>query len=107
VLKGERRIRLRLDPDERPGRERRRERGAIATGGDADQTLFQALRARRLALAQAQGVPPYVIFHDSTLVEMARAKPRTAEEFARLPGVGEAKLARYAGDFLQVIISKS
>jgi len=61
------------------------------------------LRARRAALAKAQGVPPYVIFHDTTLVEMAHAKPRSLGDFARLTGVGARKLERYGTDFLAVI----
>ncbi len=56
-----------------------------------------------MALAKEQGVPPYVIFHDSTLAEMAQAKPRHLDEFARISGVGAAKLERYGEDFLAVI----
>jgi len=48
-------------------------------------------------------VPPYVIFHDSTLREMAARKPQTLAEFAMIPGVGQTKLARYGESFLQVI----
>ena len=55
------------------------------------------------ALARKQEVPPYVIFHDSTLIEMARTKPRRLQEFAGISGVGEAKLARYGEDFLTVL----
>ncbi|HMN15951.1 MAG TPA: HRDC domain-containing protein, partial [Bellilinea sp.] len=64
------------------------------------EALFQALRSHRLALAKEQGVPPYVIFHDTTLVEMARAKPRSLDDLARLSGVGRAKLERYGEVFL-------
>ena len=69
----------------------------------ADESLFQALRAKRQQLAEAQGVPPYVIFGDRTLIEMAQEKPRHAHEFGRLYGVGAAKLARYADAFLAVV----
>ena len=69
----------------------------------ADQGLFEALRARRLELARAQSVPPYVIFHDRTLLELAAARPASEDEMARIPGVGAAKLARYGADFLAVI----
>ena len=65
--------------------------------------LFEALRAKRLALAKAQGVPPYVIFHDSTLLAMAAAKPHDLEALAQVPGVGEAKLMRYGAEFLATI----
>ena len=49
------------------------------------------------------GVPPYVIFHDVTLEAMAEQQPRTLDEFAVLPGVGEKKLERYAAAFIKVI----
>ena len=62
-----------------------------------------ALRARRMALARTQGVPPYVIFHDSTLAEMARARPRALDQMAGITGVGAAKLERYGAEFLSVI----
>ncbi|HIK71369.1 MAG TPA: DNA helicase RecQ, partial [Pseudomonadales bacterium] len=53
--------------------------------------------------ADDQGVPPYVIFHDSTLQEMCVLLPQSITEFARLGGVGERKLEKYGTDFLQVI----
>jgi ATP-dependent DNA helicase RecQ len=69
----------------------------------ADQGLFEKLRAKRLELAKAQNVPPYVIFHDRTLAEMAARCPRSVAELAAIPGVGEAKLARYGAAFLEII----
>ncbi|MEO5336619.1 MAG: HRDC domain-containing protein, partial [Magnetospirillum sp. WYHS-4] len=68
-----------------------------------DRGLFEALRAKRLALAREQGVPPYVIFHDSTLLEMAAARPRSLDDLGRLNGVGSAKLQRYGKAFLDVV----
>ncbi len=103
VLRGERRIELRRDPARQPRRRGSRSSERSAAAAPADERLFQALRQRRLALAQAQGVPPYVIFHDSTLLAMAQAKPRNLDAFAKLPGVGQAKLRRYAAEFLEVI----
>ena len=82
----------------------RRGAGAPVHSG-ADSPLFDALRARRLELARAQGVPPYVIFHDKTLHDMAAVKPATMEQMAGISGVGDAKLARYGQDFLDVIQS--
>jgi len=73
-----------------------------ATDGDGGG-LFERLRAVRKQLADEQGVPPYVIFHDATLREMAQRRPLTLPEFAALRGVGEAKLARYAERFITVI----
>jgi ATP-dependent DNA helicase RecQ len=69
----------------------------------ADRDLFQALRQKRTELARAQNVPPYVIFHDRTLVELAAARPTSRAEMAGVPGVGEAKLTRYGPAFLSVI----
>nr|WP_246432829.1 DNA helicase RecQ [Rhodopseudomonas rhenobacensis] len=70
---------------------------------DVDQTLFQALREKRTELARMQSVPPYVIFHDKTLIEMAAARPGSRSQLAKVPGVGEAKLDRYGAAFLAVI----
>jgi ATP-dependent DNA helicase RecQ len=69
----------------------------------ADHALFEKLRAKRLELAKAQSVPPYVIFHDKTLAEMAARRPRSVAELATIPGAGEVKLARYGEAFLKVI----
>ena len=65
--------------------------------------LFEALRALRKRLADEHGLPPYVVFHDSTLREMAERRPLTLSQFAELPGVGNAKLARYGEPFIAVI----
>jgi ATP-dependent DNA helicase RecQ len=70
---------------------------------EADRGLFQALRQKRLEIARAQNLPPYVIFHDKTLIELAAAKPSSRAEMADVPGVGEAKLDRYGPAFLAVI----
>ena len=63
----------------------------------------ESARAMRLELAKAQSVPPYVIFHDRTLAEMAARCPRSSAELAETPGVGAAKLARYGEAFLEII----
>ncbi len=68
-----------------------------------DLALFEALRNLRLQMAQDQAVPPYIIFHDSTLVDMARQRPGTEEELRYISGVGEKKLERYGDAFLAVI----
>ncbi|MBN9073267.1 MAG: DNA helicase RecQ [Rhizobiales bacterium] len=68
-----------------------------------DRALFEALRQKRLEIARAQNVPPYVIFHDRTLIELAAAKPSSRAAMANVPGVGEAKLDRYGPAFLAVI----
>jgi ATP-dependent DNA helicase RecQ len=71
--------------------------------GSEDKALFEVLRALRKQLADEQGVPPYVIFHDATLREMAEQRPTTLHEFARIRGVGDAKLSRYGERFIDAI----
>jgi ATP-dependent DNA helicase RecQ len=78
-------------------------REAKGTLPATDRDLFETLRARRLELAKAQNVPPYVIFHDKTLMEMAARSPRSMADLRAIAGVGEAKLARYGEAFLAVI----
>jgi ATP-dependent DNA helicase RecQ len=100
ILKGEAELSLILPPK----RERRR-RGA-ASGSVANpvgDALFEALRARRRELAMEAQVPPYVIFHDSVLREMAAGRPQSLPELGRISGVGARKLEAYGADFLQVI----
>lgn len=67
--------------------------------------LFDLLRIRRKEIAGREGVPPYVIFHDSTLREMSSRAPRDQEEMLEIPGVGENKLKKYGQQFLDVIRS--
>ena len=72
-----------------------------------DESLFEALRTLRLDLSQQQGVPPYVIFHDKTLLEMARLQPHNLGALHTVSGVGEHKLQRYGNAFLKVILAHS
>jgi ATP-dependent DNA helicase RecQ len=69
----------------------------------AADSLFERLRALRKRLADENGLPPYVVFHDSTLREMAERMPLDLEQFEALPGVGQAKLARYGEQFINVV----
>ncbi len=102
VLRGEKDLSLRRDVGRRKAGSRSpRQRDTI--GEPADEALFQALRAQRLAIAREIGVPPYVIFHDATLLEMARRKPQDEAQLALLSGVGKAKLERYGEAFIAVI----
>jgi ATP-dependent DNA helicase RecQ len=100
LLRGERRITLRK---ERPKTRAARRTREVANMSPGDESLFDRLRAERAALAKAQGVPPYVVFHDATLRAMAAANPQTLDEIAKLPGIGQAKLARYGAHFLKVV----
>ncbi|MDD2721685.1 MAG: DNA helicase RecQ [Gallionella sp.] len=104
VLKGEQQVFLRQDatPEKRKSlRGERKSRDPFH--GASDDPLWLALKAKRLELAREQGVPPYVIFHDSTLVEMRDQRPASLTELARISGVGQGKLARYGDEFLKVI----
>ncbi|MCG8561215.1 MAG: HRDC domain-containing protein, partial [Hyphomicrobiales bacterium] len=70
---------------------------------EADQALLARLKALRLALAQAQDVPAYVIFSDRSLEDMARRRPRSREDFAEVHGVGAVTLERRGDMFLAAI----
>jgi ATP-dependent DNA helicase RecQ len=102
VLRGEQSLALRKDLLGRRARARpRAARNEALT--PTNEPVFEALRARRLELARDHGVPPYVIFHDSTLVEMAERRPATLAELADVSGVGTTKLERYGSAFLEVL----
>jgi len=96
ILKGEERIEIVVPPK----RTRKRDRTSREYPHDP---LFEALRARRRELAAEAGVPPYVIFHDSTLREMAELKPATVQALSRISGVGAAKLDKYGAAFAELI----
>ena len=68
-----------------------------------DARMFDALRALRLRIARERDVPPYVIFHDSVLRELARVRPRTLQQLGKIKGVGERKLAEFGPVFLEEI----
>jgi ATP-dependent DNA helicase RecQ len=85
-------------------RSRTRSATAQPTAPAGSSALFERLRALRKRLADEHGLPPYVVFHDATLREMAERRPRSLSQFADLPGVGEAKLARYGERFIAAIV---
>lgn len=106
VLRNETEVWLRRDEDTSKRKSSKAERGARVKEGYAeanDDPLWHALKAKRTELAKDQGVPPYVIFHDSTLLEILNQKPGNLTEMGNISGVGQAKLARYGDDFLQVL----
>jgi ATP-dependent DNA helicase RecQ len=98
VLKGERTVEIAAAVK----RERKRKRGGSAADAVHDP-LFDHLRALRKRLADEAAVPPYVIFHDATLREMAHRKVTTLHEFATIPGVGATKLTKYGEEFVGAI----
>ncbi|MDX1253288.1 MAG: DNA helicase RecQ [Gammaproteobacteria bacterium] len=119
LLRGEQKIALRKDPESStkkskgqklPSRAPAPGSGPSVSSKEGFQidspeaeALWQALKAKRLELAREQGVPPYVIFHDSTLLAMVAQRPRELNQFAAIPGIGKQKLERYGAAFLDVI----
>ncbi len=97
ILKGDASVQLVIPPK----RERRRKQGQQAN--PVGNPLFEALRAKRRELAEDAGMPPYVIFHDSTLREMAQLRPETRDSLGRITGVGARKLEAYGDAFLSVL----
>jgi ATP-dependent DNA helicase RecQ len=70
----------------------------------ADDGLLAALKRYRTKVAGENGVPPYVIFHDRTLIEIAAVKPKTMAELDGIHGIGEAKLSRYGKDIVAIVL---
>ncbi|HXC28583.1 MAG TPA: DNA helicase RecQ [Stellaceae bacterium] len=105
VLHGGRDVRLRRDkPRERVRGRRSGASAAAASTLDAEaDALWQRLRAWRLDEARRQELPPYVIFHDATLVEVARRRPATLAALSDIPGIGRSKLDRYGAAVLAVV----
>jgi ATP-dependent DNA helicase RecQ len=114
ILRGEQSVWLRRDADPATGKARRKAQRTERTAQDNnrprepfaganDAPLWLALKAKRLELAREQGVPPYVIFHDSTLLEILNRRPATLDEMAQVSGVGLAKLTRYGDAILGVL----
>ena len=100
VLKGEQTVTLRVIAERQ--RKRRVRPGDRAVSA-IDDPLFEALRAVRRRLAAEAGVPPYVIFHDATLREMAAARPATLSAMGEVSGVGARKLEAYGAAFLEAV----
>jgi ATP-dependent DNA helicase RecQ len=99
ILRGEASITLRKDTIQAAG-----PRPVVKTlVGDEDAPLLSALKAKRSALAQAMGVPAYIVFPDRTLIEMAERRPATLDEMAGITGVGAKKLESFGAAFLEVI----
>ncbi len=96
-------IRLRKYTGKAKAEKRTKRKAVSAIANDADQGLFEALKVKRMELAKAQKIPPYVIFHDKTLVEFAATKPESRDALAEISGVGEKKIERYGEEFLGVI----
>jgi len=103
ILKGEEQLTLRkmVKATKNPSRKTR------AFSGAANNTLWDALREHRKALATEQSIPAYMIFHDATLAEMTERQPQTLEQLGRISGIGERKLDAYGQGFLDVILANA
>lgn len=107
VLKGERKLLLRKDPEpvkalkQKPSQKRKV--AAVSLLSSTDLPLWEKLRALRLNISKELDIPPFVVFHDSTLAEMVEAKPTTREELLQITGVGEKKADKYGEQFLGIL----
>ncbi len=101
LLKGEENISLRRDVKESTHKTRRSKHNVK----EEDKVLWEALRECRKHLADENNVPPYVIFHDATLMEMLHYRPETSKQLLNISGVGASKLERYGDEFLKVLNS--
>jgi ATP-dependent DNA helicase RecQ len=104
LLRGEEIFRMRrMRASPAPGRSRQKQKSSASARSVApeDRQLYDALRALRAELAAAANIPPYVVFHDRTLAELAARRPRTPAELAGITGLGERKIARYGTAILE------
>lgn len=99
LLRGEETIELRLDVKQKVVKQQTK----TPLADDIDVGLWEALRECRREFAEELGVPPYMIFHDSSLQEMCQSIPRDMDEFGLISGVGERKLEKYGPAFVRVI----
>ncbi|WP_420606582.1 DNA helicase RecQ [Novosphingopyxis sp.] len=98
ILRGEEQVRM-VEPPEK----KRSARRDGAAANPVDDPLFEALRAQRKRIAAEQGIPPYVVFHDSVLREFAATRPQNPVELGQISGVGAKKLLAFGKQFLDVI----
>ena len=106
LLRGEQRLELALPAPRREKRRSMAESAALAVDGEVDGPLLARLKEWRREQARLQGVPPYVVFHDRTLVELAARQPPNLDALAEVSGIGAAKLERY-GDAVLAVITTS
>src|SRR5262245_32176109 len=110
VYRGERRVSVRTMPTserseskERSGRRKRRDGDGPPPVDAEDAALFAALRDWRRERASEQHVPPYVIFHDATLADIARKRPKNSEDLKGVSGIGQSKIQRYGAAVLELV----
>jgi len=100
LLRGEQTLQLRKQGKPEKTAKEKKQNSSVRP---QDEILWAALRALRLSMAEENGVPPYVIFHDAALHEMLKSRPTTLVELSKVSGVGEQKLIRYGQDFINEI----
>jgi ATP-dependent DNA helicase RecQ len=106
ILRGETEVWLRPDTSATSRKVSKVERSSRAKDAYIEaenEPLWHILKAKRTELARSQNIPPYLIFHDSTLLEILNRRPQNLTEMSNISGVGQAKLERYGDEFLQVI----
>jgi len=103
VLRKQRPVMLRREPERPAKAPRARKAGPAASLPAEAAPAFERLRAWRAAAAKEQGVPAYVIFHDATLREVAMTSPSSLAELSKVSGIGETKLARYGQQLLDAL----
>jgi ATP-dependent DNA helicase RecQ len=102
VLKGERAVQV--GESVKPARGRKASKAMVKTiPTSPGNALFESLRTLRKRLADEAGMPPYIIFNDASLWDMVQRQPTTLQEFSTIVGVGQAKLTRYGGQFVELI----
>jgi ATP-dependent DNA helicase RecQ len=107
ALNGDIEIQLRVDTSTKSKKRSKKKQSSASEMSTEGRMVFELLRKKRLDMAREQNVPPYVIFHDKTLMEMAETRPSALEEMSHISGVGEQKLKRYGQEFLNVLLEFS
>jgi len=103
VLFGKSEINVTVPPQKALRSTRKKNKPKVEFNKEVDPTLFDILRTKRTEIAKKQGVPPYIVFNDATLTQMASSKPITLNQMADISGVGDAKLIKYGPIFLELI----
>ncbi len=103
ILRGEQQLMLRKDSNPVKDKRRKNSNNKLVNKTDINNDIWDALRVKRREIADAQDVPPYIIFNDATLMAMVEAKPTNRHQMALISGVGERKLTLYADQFLAVL----
>jgi ATP-dependent DNA helicase RecQ len=104
LLRGEQKLALRRELNKRNVFVKKRVRQEVTNFSKTDKQLWEALRAKRLEIAQTQKVPEFAVFHDSVLKDMVYYRPKSLEELGKLKGIGKNKVSHYGQQFLDIIL---